>query len=58
VLRLLDLEPAKTAVLNTLTSPDAQRLVLVDREGRIAIGHAGVVDPLVFEADINALPNR
>ena len=29
--------------------------VLVDREGRIAISHAGVVDPLVFEAEINAL---
>jgi hypothetical protein len=29
--------------------------VLVDREGRIAISHAGVVDPLVFEADINAI---
>jgi hypothetical protein len=29
--------------------------VLVDREGRIAISHAGVVDPLVFEADINTL---
>jgi hypothetical protein len=29
--------------------------VRVDREGRIAISHAGVVDPLVFEADINAL---
>jgi NADPH:quinone reductase-like Zn-dependent oxidoreductase len=29
--------------------------VLVDREGRIAISHAGVVDPLAFEADINAL---
>lgn len=29
--------------------------VLVDREGRVAISHAGVVDPLVFEADINAL---
>jgi hypothetical protein len=29
--------------------------VLVYREGRIAIGHAGVVDPLVFEADINGL---
>ena len=28
---------------------------LVDRVGRIAINHAGVVDPLVFEADINAL---
>jgi hypothetical protein len=30
--------------------------VLVDREGRIAISHAGVVDPLVFETDISALP--
>jgi len=30
-------------------------IVLVDRENRIAISHAGVVDPLVFEADINAL---
>jgi hypothetical protein len=29
--------------------------VLVDREDQIAISHAGVVDPLVFEADINAL---
>jgi hypothetical protein len=29
--------------------------VLVDREGRIAISHARAVDPLVFEADINAL---
>ena len=29
--------------------------VLVDREGRLAISHAGVVDPLVFEADSNAL---
>jgi hypothetical protein len=29
--------------------------VLVDRSGRLAISHAGVVDPLVFEADINAL---
>jgi hypothetical protein len=29
--------------------------VLVDREGRIAISHAGIVDPLVFEADMNAL---
>jgi hypothetical protein len=28
---------------------------LVHREDRIAISHAGVVDPLVFEADINAL---
>ena len=28
---------------------------LVDREGRIAISHARVVDPLVFEADINAV---
>jgi hypothetical protein len=26
-----------------------------DREVRIAISHAGVVDPSVFEADINAL---
>jgi hypothetical protein len=30
-------------------------IVLVDREGRIAISHAGVVDPLFLEADINAL---
>jgi hypothetical protein len=30
-------------------------IVLVDREDRIATSHAGVVDPLVFEADINAL---
>jgi hypothetical protein len=29
--------------------------VLIDREGRIAISHTGVVDPLVFEAGINAL---
>jgi hypothetical protein len=29
--------------------------VLVDREGRIAISHAGVVGLLIFEADINAL---
>jgi hypothetical protein len=29
--------------------------VLVDREDQIAISHAGVVDALVFEADINAL---
>jgi hypothetical protein len=29
--------------------------VLVDHGGRIAISRAGVVDPLVFEADINAL---
>jgi hypothetical protein len=29
--------------------------VLVDRKGRIAISHAGVVDPLIFEAEINAL---
>jgi hypothetical protein len=29
--------------------------VLVDREGRIAISPVGVVDPLVFEANINAL---
>jgi hypothetical protein len=29
--------------------------VLVDREGLIVISHAGVVDPLVVEADINVL---
>jgi hypothetical protein len=29
--------------------------VLADREGQMAISHAGVVDPLVFEADINAV---
>jgi hypothetical protein len=29
--------------------------VLVDREGRIAIIRAGIVDPLVIEADIIAL---
>jgi len=29
--------------------------VLVDREDLIAITHAGDGDPLVFEADINAL---
>jgi hypothetical protein len=29
--------------------------VLVDREDRITISHAGDVDPLVFEADNNAL---
>jgi hypothetical protein len=29
--------------------------VLVDREDRIAISHAGDGDPLVVEADINAL---
>ena len=29
--------------------------VLVDREGGIAISHAGVVDLLAFEADVNAL---
>jgi hypothetical protein len=28
---------------------------LVGHAGRIAISHAGVVDPLDFEADINAL---
>jgi hypothetical protein len=32
--------------------------VLVGREGRIAIGHAGVVDPLVFEAAINGARRR
>ena len=30
-------------------------IVLVDREGRIAISHAGDVGLVVFEADINAL---
>jgi hypothetical protein len=35
--------------------PSESPIVLVDREGRITISHAGVVDPLVFEADINAL---
>jgi hypothetical protein len=30
--------------------------LIVGREGRMAISHAGVVDPLVFEGDINALP--
>jgi peroxiredoxin len=29
--------------------------VLIDREGRIAVSHAGVVDPKVFEADIRIL---
>jgi hypothetical protein len=29
--------------------------VLVERKSRIAISHTGVVDPSVFEADINAL---
>jgi hypothetical protein len=29
--------------------------ILVDREGRIAISYPGVVDPLVFEVDIDAL---
>ena len=29
--------------------------VFVDREDQIAISHAGVVDPLVFEVDINVL---
>jgi len=28
---------------------------LVDREGRVSISSAGLFDPLVFEADINAL---
>ena len=30
-------------------------IVLVDREDRIAISHAGDADLVVFEADINAL---
>lgn len=29
--------------------------VLIDRKGRIAVSHAGVVDPKLFEADIKAL---
>jgi hypothetical protein len=29
--------------------------ILVDHEGRIAISRAGVVDSLLFEADIKAL---
>jgi hypothetical protein len=29
--------------------------VVVDHEGEIAISHTGVVDPLLFEANINAL---
>jgi hypothetical protein len=29
--------------------------ILIDREGRIAVSHAGVVDPKVFEADIRIL---
>ena len=29
--------------------------VLIDRRGRIAVSHAGVVDPKVFEADIQYL---
>jgi thiol-disulfide isomerase/thioredoxin len=29
--------------------------VLVDRQGRIAVSHAGVVDPNIFESDIKAL---
>ena len=32
--------------------------VLVDREDRIAISHAGVAGPLIFEADINRAPRR
>ena len=32
--------------------------VLVDRENRIAISHAGTVGLLVFEADINPDPGR
>jgi hypothetical protein len=30
-------------------------LLLVNHDARITINHAGVVDPLVFEEDINAL---
>ena len=30
-------------------------IVLVNREGQIAISHAGAFDPLVFETDIKAL---
>lgn len=29
--------------------------VLIDRKGRIAVSHTGVVDPKLFEADIKAL---
>lgn len=29
--------------------------VLIDRQGRIAVSHSGVVDPKVFEADIKTL---
>jgi len=29
--------------------------VLIDRKGRIAVSHAGVVDPKVFESDIKTL---
>ena len=29
--------------------------VLIDRKGRIAVSHAGVVDPKLFEADIKML---
>ena len=29
--------------------------VLIDRKGRIAVSHTGVVDPKMFEADIKAL---
>jgi len=29
--------------------------VLIDRQGRIAVSHSGVVDPKVFESDIQAL---
>ena len=32
--------------------------VLVDREDRIAISHAGVAGTLIFEADINRAPRR
>lgn len=29
--------------------------VLIDRKGRIAVSHAGVVDPKLFEKDIQIL---
>ena len=29
--------------------------VLIDRKGRVAVSHAGVVDPKLFEADIKSL---
>jgi hypothetical protein len=50
----LTLDPRDLPILKCPQS-DLPVTVLVDREGRIAISHAGIVDPLVFEADINAL---